>query len=183
MRKHANPLLWLRRVGLLATMLAGVLGGCTHREEDLGMDNSNDAQAGPTDSNAFLSPNNPILHGLNIPKSKLPLIENKGAHRKYPPHTGDISFVKQPQKAAENRHFDPDEMVAAHKHLPIGSVVRATRTDTGKSVIVSIQDRGPHVDGRILDLSSAAAGRMGMKKKGVVPGRVDVLAYPPKRER
>jgi len=61
--------------------------------------------------------------------------------------------------------------------------VRATRTDSGQSVIVLIQDRGPCVRGRIMDLSMVAASRMGMKKEGVVPGRVEVLAYPMRRDK
>jgi rare lipoprotein A (peptidoglycan hydrolase) len=68
--------------------------------------------------------------------------------------------------------FNPDELTAASKTLPIGSRVRVTNPDNGRSVIVRINDRGPFVRGRSLDLSHRAAREIGLTAKGV--GRVHV---------
>jgi rare lipoprotein A len=66
-------------------------------------------------------------------------------------------------------------MTAAHKTLPFGTRVRVTNAHNGQSVDVVINDRGPFVAGRVIDLSSAAAGAINMKGSGVVPVRLTVL--------
>jgi rare lipoprotein A (peptidoglycan hydrolase) len=73
--------------------------------------------------------------------------------------------------------FNPNEMTAASKTLPIGSRVRVTNPDNGRSVVVRINDRGPFVRGRSLDLSHRAAREIGLTAKGV--GRVHVSAAGP----
>lgn len=71
---------------------------------------------------------------------------------------------------ASGERFNASEMTAAHKTLPFGSKVRVTHVKTGKSVIVTINDRGPYISGRLVDLSEKAAYKLGIKDKGV--GRV-----------
>ncbi len=68
---------------------------------------------------------------------------------------------------ASGEPYDPDELTAASKTLPIGSEVLVTNPKTGKSVKVRINDRGPHVRGRSLDLSTRAAEELGITKNGV----------------
>jgi rare lipoprotein A len=68
--------------------------------------------------------------------------------------------------------YNPKELTAASKTLPIGSRVRVTNTENGRSVVVRINDRGPYVKGRSLDLSRSAARRIGMVKEGVCHVRV-----------
>jgi rare lipoprotein A len=75
---------------------------------------------------------------------------------------------------ASGEIFDPDKMTAAHKTLEFGSVVKVTRLDTGRSVTVRVNDRGPFVEGRIIDLSTAAAKKLDMIAAGVVKVRVEV---------
>jgi rare lipoprotein A (peptidoglycan hydrolase) len=70
--------------------------------------------------------------------------------------------------------FNPNELTAASKTLPIGSRVRVTNPDNGRSVVVRINDRGPYVRGRNLDLSRSAARDIGLTAEGV--GRVRVSA-------
>lgn len=77
---------------------------------------------------------------------------------------------------ASGEIFDMHAMTAAHRTLPFDSRVRVTRRDTGRSVIVRVNDRGPFVEGRIIDLSRAAAEKLDMLQDGVVPVRVEVLA-------
>lgn len=76
---------------------------------------------------------------------------------------------------ASGETFRPRKRTAAHRTLPFGTVVRVTRTDTGESVRVRINDRGPFVDGRIIDLSRRAARRIDMVKAGVAPVEVKVV--------
>lgn len=89
--------------------------------------------------------------------------------------TGQASYYWQPQKLASGGWFNPNAMTAAHKTLPFGTRVRVTNQRNGESVVVTINDRGPYIAGRIIDLSSAAAGVIGMKGAGVVPVKVAVL--------
>ena len=71
------------------------------------------------------------------------------------------------KKTASGQRFNQNAMTAAHKTLPLGSVVRVTNRATGKSIEVTINDRGPFVKGRIIDLSAAAAAKLGTKGSGV----------------
>jgi len=76
------------------------------------------------------------------------------------------------QRTASGELYDPDALTAASRTLPIGSTVMVTNPATGHSVKVRINDRGPNVHGRGLDLSKRAAEEIGMTKKGVAPVRV-----------
>jgi rare lipoprotein A len=79
------------------------------------------------------------------------------------------------RRTASGEVYDMHEMTAAHRTLPFGTVVRVTRRDTGADVKVRINDRGPFVRGRIIDLSFAAAKRIDLDVDGVAPVRVEVL--------
>ena len=72
--------------------------------------------------------------------------------------------------------YDMHAMTAAHKHLPLPTFVRVTRTDNGKSVVVKVNDRGPFVDDRIIDLSYGAAVRLGMLESGTAPVEIAALS-------
>lgn len=80
-------------------------------------------------------------------------------------------------KTANGESFNKWEMSAAHRTLPLPSVVRVTNLSNNKSIKVTINDRGPFVDdkNRIIDLSEAAAGKLGFKNKGIERVRVDYL--------
>jgi rare lipoprotein A len=84
---------------------------------------------------------------------------------------------------ASGEPFRPARRTAAHKTLPFGTVVRVTRPDTGASVRVVINDRGPFVAGRIIDLSRRAAGRIDMLEAGVVAVQVQVVGCKARYER
>ena len=72
--------------------------------------------------------------------------------------------------------FDMYDMTAAHKSLPFGTYVMVTNLDNGRSVKVRINDRGPFIRGRVIDLSYAAAKVLGMVGTGVVPVRIEILS-------
>ncbi|HEX4816179.1 MAG TPA: septal ring lytic transglycosylase RlpA family protein [Nonomuraea sp.] len=86
------------------------------------------------------------------------------------------SFYDEPQMTASGERFNPTAMTAAHKTLPLGSRVRVTNPDTGRRVTVRINDRGPYVGGRCLDLSAAAFAAIGDTGAGVMRVRYEVLA-------
>lgn len=78
-------------------------------------------------------------------------------------------------KTASGARFNPGAMTAAHRSLPFGTKVRVTNKRNGRSVVVTINDRGPFIRGRIIDLSTGAAGVIGMRSSGVAPVSVEVL--------
>lgn len=88
---------------------------------------------------------------------------------------GKASYYWQPQKLASGGNFNPQAMTAAHKTLPFGTKIRVTHTSTGRSVVVTINDRGPYIKGRIVDLSLKAATSLGIRKAGVAPVKLEVL--------
>jgi rare lipoprotein A len=81
--------------------------------------------------------------------------------------SGVASYYWQPQALASGGRFNPNAMTAAHKTLPFGTRVRVTDNSTGRSVVVTINDRGPYIKGRVIDLSKAAAGSLGIQSRGV----------------
>ena len=90
---------------------------------------------------------------------------------------GKASYYWTPQRIAcsRTRRYNPNLMVAAHKTLKCGTMVRVTNKINGLSVVVKIDDRGPYIRGRIIDLSVAAAKKIRMRKAGVVPVKLEVL--------
>lgn len=89
--------------------------------------------------------------------------------------SGKASYYWQPQRVASGGWFNPNAMTAAHKTLPFGTKVRVTNVTNGKSVVVTINDRGPYIKGRVIDLSRAAAQAISMTGAGVAPVSIAVL--------
>jgi rare lipoprotein A len=88
---------------------------------------------------------------------------------------GMASYYWQPQALASGGRFNPNGLTAAHKTLPFGTRVRVTHLGNGRSVEVKINDRGPYVAGRIIDLSKAAASVIGLTAQGVGRVAVEIL--------
>ena len=91
---------------------------------------------------------------------------------------GDASWYGHPyhgRQTASGEVYDMHRLTAAHRTLPFGTMVRVTRRDDHRSVEVRINDRGPFIRGRIIDLSYEAARRIGLDLDGVAPVRVEVL--------
>jgi rare lipoprotein A len=81
----------------------------------------------------------------------------------------------QGRKTASGERINMYDLTAAHPSLPFGTRVKVTNLQNGKSVIVRINDRGPNTKGRIIDLSYAAAQKIGMVESGVAKVRIEVL--------
>ena len=84
-------------------------------------------------------------------------------------------FAGRPTASGEI--FNPNALTAAHKTYPFGTIVKITNLNNNKSVIVKINDRGPFIQGRIIDLSRAAAGKIDMIVDGVVKVKLEVLEW------
>ena len=79
------------------------------------------------------------------------------------------------RKTSSGEVYDMYQLTAAHKHLPVPTFVRVTRRDNGDSIIVKVNDRGPFVEDRVIDLSYAAAAQLGMLESGTAPVHVEAL--------
>ena len=77
-------------------------------------------------------------------------------------------------RTAAGEKLHAQEMIAAHRTLPLGTIVRVTALDNGRSIVVRIGDRGPFAKGRIIDLSRAAAEQLGMRGEGVTRVRLEI---------
>lgn len=88
------------------------------------------------------------------------------------------------RRMANGQRMDPQDGNAASKTLPLGTKARVTNLETGKSAVVTIEDRGPYVSGRIVDLSPATAQQIGVtRRQGVAPVEVAPIELPAEEER
>lgn len=95
--------------------------------------------------------------------------------------TGIASWYGAPyhnRRGSNGETYDMHAMTAAHRTLPLGSIVRVLNPETQSSVVVRITDRGPFIKGRIIDLSEAAAVQIGLIARGTTPVRLEVLKAP-----
>ena len=93
--------------------------------------------------------------------------------------TGEATYYADKfrgRRTASGERYRASRLTAAHRALPFGSRVRVTNQNNGRSVTVRINDRGPYVGGRIIDLSSKAARRLRMKRAGVVPVTLEIIS-------
>jgi peptidoglycan lytic transglycosylase len=108
---------------------------------------------------------------ISVPKNAKPIYVETGLASWYgPPYHN--------RNAADGQPFNMYQMTAAHKTLPLNSIVRVTNLQTGKSVVLRINDRGPFVGDRIIDLSMAAAKAIDVWRAGVARVKVEVLEAP-----
>ena len=105
------------------------------------------------------------VRGLTYTPQADPRYDRVGYATWYGPESGN--------RTANGEHFEPDGISAAHTTLPLPSYVEVTDLDTGRRIIVRVNDRGPFSGrGRIIDLSRGAAQELGVLRKGVAPVRV-----------
>src|SRR5262245_31547906 len=88
---------------------------------------------------------------------------------------GIASFYSYDTQTASGEKFDPREMNCAHRTLPFGTRLRVTDTETGQSVTVRVNDRGPYVQGRIIDLTTAGAEALGITGRGLAKVKLEVV--------
>jgi peptidoglycan lytic transglycosylase len=96
------------------------------------------------------------------------------AEKKQTTYYGLASYYHH-TRVASGEKFDPKELTAAHRTLPFGTRVRVTELKTGRSVTVRINDRGPFIDGRIVDVSKSAAAELGLISRGITKVKLEVI--------
>src|SRR5438067_11810205 len=158
------------RVSILHTaaslMLICALAGCGKKKQ-VAHTPSPPAIENPRNGNQ--SP--PNIDARNYPRNAKPLYVETGIASWYgPPYSG--------RKAATGEIFDMNQPTAAHKTLPLNSIVRVTNLKTGKSIVLRINDRGPFVGDRVLDLSMEAAKEIDVYRMGLAPVKIEVLQSP-----
>ena len=115
------------------------------------------------------------------PQAPAPLVEMLPGELDSAPAPGQVGLAswyghqEQGRPTANGERFDQRKLTAAHRTLPLPSHVRVTNLENGKSVVVRVNDRGPFIPGRVLDLSTGAAQALGMQKEGVALVRIVVL--------
>ena len=90
---------------------------------------------------------------------------------------GVASFYSYDPHTASGEKFNAQELTAAHRTLPFGTRLRVTDVATGRSVTVRVNDRGPFVRGRVVDVSRGAAQTLGITGKGVAKVKIDVVEH------
>ncbi len=130
-----------------------------------------------------------VVLGLAIPLKILPLKEKKAEaeaippriHVERPPQFGVASWYGDREAGrltASGDVFNPRGLTAAHRTLPLGTEVRVTRLGTKESVTVLVNDRGPYIRGRVIDLSVAAAEKLHMQPQGLARVKIEIVSEP-----
>ena len=125
---------------------------------------------------AALEPRRSVLYAPREHAAVAPRAPFVADHKEARPASGGVaSFYSEGQQTANGEQFDPNELTAAHPSLPFGTRLRVTNVSTGRSVTVRVNDRGPFVPGRVVDVSYSAARALGMVHAGVANVKLDVV--------
>jgi rare lipoprotein A len=90
--------------------------------------------------------------------------------------TGRASWYALTSKTASGERCDPNALTAAHRSLPFGTKVKVENLRNGRSVVVRINDRGPFVGGRVIDVTRAAADKLGFRNAGTAQVKLTILS-------
>ena len=137
--------------GIVSILVLGCLAGCSQKQEPVPLPSV---------------PHAPAPQGKKAPPAGKPSITQVGIASWYGP-----GFHGRATASGET--FNQHALTAAHRTLPLGTEATVTNLETGQSVQVKINDRGPYVPGRHLDLSRAAAKKIGLTKKGVAKVKIE----------
>jgi rare lipoprotein A len=112
---------------------------------------------------------------MAVARKHTPFASNKNAAGTQVASDGIASFYTEGTKTASGEKFNTHELTAAHPTLPFGTRLRVTNVASGQSVTVRVNDRGPFVRGRVVDVSYAAAETLGMVGGGIAKVKLDVV--------
>jgi rare lipoprotein A len=123
----------------------------------------------------------PILAAEKLEKAKA--VKSTSAQKKkaHSPQRGKASYYGKEfygRKMADGTKMNPQSNIAASRSLPLGTKAEVTNLENGKSEVVEIRDRGPYVDGRIIDLTPKTAEKLGFIEDGVAPVLVEPIDIP-----
>ena len=175
----------MRNLSLIILVLSFVLTGCGEHKQ---------TRVNPPPPPPITEPDSQTASVKTVPPAKTaPTADAATAHSeedalRIPPdakpisvETGLASWYGGPyhnRRGSNGEVYNMYAMTAAHRTLPLGSIVRVTNVKTGRSALVRITDRGPFVEGRVLDLSQAAAKRIDLLQAGVAMVRIEVMRTP-----
>src|SRR5215470_16358713 len=157
----------MRRFGLVFAFML-FLGVCNHKPATVSVPPAPPIQQPrPTPNTAPTTAESIPAETIPIPPEAKPILVETGIASWYgPPYHN--------RRGSNGEIYDMHAMTAAHRTLPLGSIVRVVNLDTKASVMVRITDRGPFVEGRVIDLSRAAAEKIDMLQKGTTQVRLEV---------
>lgn len=154
---------------VLALISVGILGGCSEARLMIHAAKKISAQGEATDNGAYKIGNPYKINGLwYYPKVDYDYTETGIASWYGPNFHGKTT--------ANGENFDQNLISAAHRTLPLPSLVRVTNLENGRSIRVRVNDRGPFAHGRIIDMSRRGAQLLGFQRKGTAKVRVEILA-------
>jgi rare lipoprotein A len=177
-----------RRHRLLAliTSLLPLVAGCHHHPKQSRYVPPPPALRAPTAPPAAVAERLPSTIPVE-PQTRTPGLTSAAdlafvqSHKPVFTETGTASWYGPPynrRRGANGQVFDQDALTAAHRTLPMNSLIRVTNLRNGKSAVMHVTDRGPFVPGRVLDLSMASAKETGVYLPGTAMVRIDVFAVP-----
>jgi rare lipoprotein A len=176
-QRHA-PLISAARAGKVVRLLAIVLGGaslaaCSQSSVVSQKSELRASRVASLDHHRTASP--VIKRRVATLRKHTPFAPRRDASDAKAASHGVASFYTEGTKTASGERFNTMAMTAAHPTLPFGTKLRVTDVSSGKSVTVRINDRGPYIQGRVVDVSYSAANALGMLDKGVTNVKLDVL--------
>jgi rare lipoprotein A len=115
------------------------------------------------------------MNGRAVVRSHMPFESDRHAAATKVTSYGVASFYSEGTRTASGEQFNPNELTAAHPNLPFGTKLRVTDVATGRSVVVRVNDRGPFVPGRVVDVSYSAAATLGIVGRGTAKVKLDVV--------
>jgi rare lipoprotein A len=151
--------------------LVVLLSGCGHKPVSVTVPAAPSVEPRPSEQSGEAKPPEASREEVEVAANAKPLLVE----------TGIASWYGAPyhnRRGSNGEIYDMHAMTAAHRTLPLGSIVRVTNPENGTFAIVRITDRGPFIEGRIIDLSQAAAQKIGLVKKGTAKVRLEVLKTP-----
>jgi rare lipoprotein A len=162
----------MKRLALLFSLLL-VFSGCSHKPARVTVSPTPpvEQEVPPVEAEEAKPPEPSVAPETEIARDTKPVLVE----------TGIASWYGAPyhnRRGSNGEIYDMNAMTAAHRTLPLGSIVRVTNPANGHSVIVRITDRGPFIKGRIVDLSRAAAANIGLVQRGTAQVRLEVLKTP-----
>ena len=180
LRVAKGPIMWRKHLALAAA--AASLSGCGGAAETLGPIRPIDAGGGASAGQAEVSNPAPFVPGTLRPyvirgRTYTPVIDEAYNRTGVASWYGD-AFHGRPTATGEI--YDMNGLSAAHTTLPLPSLAEVTNLDTGQSIIVRVNDRGPFIDDRIIDLSRGAADALGVRDQGLAQVRVRYLGPAPR---
>jgi rare lipoprotein A len=188
MKPRRPALLGFAAIQILLTILALFLTGCGHpkqaRVNAPAPPEASSAESAAAPHSASTARNNPLPGAKSSDEKSASDIEQPtlpAGHMPLATEIGRASWYGPPyhnRRGSNGEVYNMNAMTAAHRTLPLGSIVRVTNLKTRHTALVRITDRGPFISGRVLDLSLAAARKIDVYQPGVAEVRVEVMQTP-----